>query len=1275
MIEMDKTACDEKSIKRFLEQYELPLNVRKSAWFGPFYFKIDHIDSAGRAIGKRYRGSSCYDDYSCSVHEIFCLYGQNQEKPRQDNIAILSKLIKEANNPNGLDLNMSHYIKGVTPLFVHRDNQLFSVTFDHFEEKNGKVVIYIVHNGKKSFYAFPSTTYLFPNKDDGNIAVARVNQRYKKVNTSPQIAVAAKIITAYMKLPKSHCPSKNHDEEIRCEKAYHSSVNEKLLNDLMEPQMSIESSQNDLNKANNDYRQACMEARENDGIWDENAYLSIQIRSNRAHKNIESATSKINEIESLRMKPYFARVDCGSTPNDLHTAYIGEQDIPGYVVSWRHPEIGNAYYHSATLQNRDDIVIALKRVIEIENSNFICFEDEINQYSSESSTYKDNENAVAADDLLIRLLKLSREDKSTHDIIRSIQSEQYDIITSDFKQNAVINGCAGSGKTMIMYHRLSYIAYNYETFIHKKFCPESVYVISPSVYFDLSNISLLKKLSIGSVNHAPLEKTIEMLIRRYCAEKNLATVYGLSSANDNNLSLSSQFFCSETFNNYFDEVEKIQADTKKRASYQVWTIECVNRLLSKVDLHVLPKDLDFYQKGTASNLLYSTDYYYNSCFNKNDKTDENSRDEQERRIRLKNIIANISIENIQESLIHEKKRMKDKKIKDRLSKLDRYLKSNLCSMALAVKTKYDSSGDIFIKLDGDGFWSLFDKPSVFNKMLTLVLVEKILNSVFPSAAPKEGDYLLRCVYVGEKQFSAEHLANGDCLLYYLAALTKKYGAIIQGTSFLFIDEFQNYSPFELRCIRDAFEEPIVNLYGDFDQRIEEKGVTLQTELQSIIEPTYYNINVNYRNARQITNYINQAVHKNMYSIGIDGYVSEVSLQECQFQVNNRTAIIAKDIRLAKKALINVETEFLNDLTVSGEIQKGKFTLVSVLDCRGLEFDTVYVLDYGMTENEKYVAYTRALDNLVVIHDSLTTSCPQLVEVPTTKPQNVDTIVAEKQLSKQFENAIESRHVEKEIVPEKQEIPMEVRQDKVRSIVNIINNYLARIDTINTSDSSKNSLDNRSTEKSLHDEPSESFENIEKQCTCTVKTTSEEQISTEDIIVKQPSVSVEIGSETLTPIERKEGIEADNAYINPLGELEGTSTETHNKNHEINGTICEDSSPAAPWLMPPFSNAEKDRIEEAFKDSVYYDAISKYNSTDLRELEYALHLLESIADWRDVSAKILAFRSKIGIITLEIEKSQQKMAEYRSRNVCQYCGGSFRGLLTKTCSKCGRKKDY
>ena len=39
---------------------------------------------------------------------------------------------------------------------------------------------------------------------------------------------------------------------------------------------------------------------------------------------------------------------------------------------------------------------------------------------------------------------------------------------------------------------------------------------------------------------------------------------------------------------------------------------------------------------------------------------------------------------------------------------------------------------------------------------------------------------------------------------------------------------------------------------------------------------------------------------------------------------------------------------------------------------------------------------------------------------------------------------------------------------------------------------------------------------------------------------------------------------------------------------------------------------------------------------------------------------------------EINKQQE---QYRNAGVCQYCGGSFKGLFTKTCSNCGKKKDY
>ncbi|MCQ4022819.1 hypothetical protein [Ruminococcus sp. zg-924] len=36
---------------------------------------------------------------------------------------------------------------------------------------------------------------------------------------------------------------------------------------------------------------------------------------------------------------------------------------------------------------------------------------------------------------------------------------------------------------------------------------------------------------------------------------------------------------------------------------------------------------------------------------------------------------------------------------------------------------------------------------------------------------------------------------------------------------------------------------------------------------------------------------------------------------------------------------------------------------------------------------------------------------------------------------------------------------------------------------------------------------------------------------------------------------------------------------------------------------------------------------------------------------------------------------KQKAQYRSQNLCQHCGGAFKGLFTKKCSNCGKEKDY
>ena len=42
---------------------------------------------------------------------------------------------------------------------------------------------------------------------------------------------------------------------------------------------------------------------------------------------------------------------------------------------------------------------------------------------------------------------------------------------------------------------------------------------------------------------------------------------------------------------------------------------------------------------------------------------------------------------------------------------------------------------------------------------------------------------------------------------------------------------------------------------------------------------------------------------------------------------------------------------------------------------------------------------------------------------------------------------------------------------------------------------------------------------------------------------------------------------------------------------------------------------------------------------------------------------------------EEKRIAEQRAQLRSQNLCQYCGGTFKGMFTKKCTNCGREKDY
>ena len=58
----------------------------------------------------------------------------------------------------------------------------------------------------------------------------------------------------------------------------------------------------------------------------------------------------------------------------------------------------------------------------------------------------------------------------------------------------------------------------------------------------------------------------------------------------------------------------------------------------------------------------------------------------------------------------------------------------------------------------------------------------------------------------------------------------------------------------------------------------------------------------------------------------------------------------------------------NDIAAKGKVSRSKINIMSVYESKGLEFTSVVVVEKGMSASEKYIAYTRALNELAFIKE-------------------------------------------------------------------------------------------------------------------------------------------------------------------------------------------------------------------------------------------------------------------------------------------------------------------
>ncbi len=219
------------------------------------------------------------------------------------------------------------------------------------------------------------------------------------------------------------------------------------------------------------------------------------------------------KFRSYQASPYFGRIDFDHVDNDgSETFYIGKEGIADnaqmIVVDWRTP-MGSCYYAANQKEftvNGRDYLLALRRALDIKDGQLITYRTE---YDGETVSLEGD----VIDPFLLTVLKDKRRHNRLTDIIRTIQGNQNEIIRKDRTESFVVQGCAGSGKTMILLHRLSYLKFN-----NRGMSLGGVKIITPNKFFDAHINDLSKELGLTSIERFSVEEYYVHLIRKYASK-------------------------------------------------------------------------------------------------------------------------------------------------------------------------------------------------------------------------------------------------------------------------------------------------------------------------------------------------------------------------------------------------------------------------------------------------------------------------------------------------------------------------------------------------------------------------------------------------------------------------------------------------------------------------------------------------------------------------------------------------------------------------------------
>lgn len=237
-----------------------------------------------------------------------------------------------------------------------------------------------------------------------------------------------------------------------------------------------------------------------------------------------NASEQLSKMQILYKSPYFGRISIENEEGEREHLYIGlstfrepkTDDV--LIYDWRAPisslfyenKVGKARYQipdgeyiPVTIQGRRQYKVKYDELLQVLDADI-----------------------YVGDEVLQSLLSDTAKEKMKS-IVATIQSDQNIVIRSSNKDNLIVLGPPGSGKTSVAMQRIAYLLYEYRQTMNAR----SILLISPSDLFNDYISNVLPELGEDNVQHTTYYRLLrDLKLSYYKAETSYENIERLQKA-------------------------------------------------------------------------------------------------------------------------------------------------------------------------------------------------------------------------------------------------------------------------------------------------------------------------------------------------------------------------------------------------------------------------------------------------------------------------------------------------------------------------------------------------------------------------------------------------------------------------------------------------------------------------------------------------------------------------------------------------------------------------